>query len=355
MTDDEIPVLAPVVRTPPPFCQYADGACDQRFNSIRPANGIFLYPNDPPEIAATIERAVEELELSQEASNWLSWKRFAVAGQVIFCEICKRMRFADFVAADVTTLNFNLMFEIGFAIGLGLPVLPIRDTSFIRDQNDFKELALLDTVGYTDFRNTPELVDRVKAIGVPQAIPRPNALANPNSPIYLLKSKHETEGELVVTSILRRGYIDFRVYDANESPRLALYDALKQVSLSLGVVAHLLHEERAGARVHNARCAFVAGLAMAQGKVVALLQEGEATQPIDYRDVVKWYSRPEQIQRLLERPLQQIFDKRVERSIRPIGSPQGLLQQLDLGDVAAENEIRPLRSYFVQTAQYNEA
>ena len=34
------------------------------------------------------------------------------------------MRFTRLVVADVTTLNFNLMFEIGFAIGPGLPVCP---------------------------------------------------------------------------------------------------------------------------------------------------------------------------------------------------------------------------------------
>ncbi len=47
------------------------------------------------------------------------------------------MRFADYVGANVTTLNFNLLFEIGFALGLNLPVIPIRDTTIISDKTDF--------------------------------------------------------------------------------------------------------------------------------------------------------------------------------------------------------------------------
>lgn len=57
------------------------------------------------------------------------------------------MRSTRLAVADVTTLNFNLLFEIGFALGLGAPVLPIRDTSNIRDSKDFEEMRVLDTPG----------------------------------------------------------------------------------------------------------------------------------------------------------------------------------------------------------------
>lgn len=58
-------------------------------------------------------------------------------------------------------LNFNLLSEIGFALGFGVPVLPIRDTSNIRDVKDFEELGILDTFGYFDYRNAIELRDGV--------------------------------------------------------------------------------------------------------------------------------------------------------------------------------------------------
>ena len=67
------------------------------------------------------------------------------------------MRTSAAIVADVTTFNFNLMFEIGYAVGLGLPVIPIRDTSVVSDSQVFQAVGILDTFGYEDFANSDEL------------------------------------------------------------------------------------------------------------------------------------------------------------------------------------------------------
>jgi nucleoside 2-deoxyribosyltransferase len=66
---------------------------------------------------------------------------------VIFCEICRQMRFSAAVYADVTSLNFNLLFEIGYALALGLPTIPMRDGSYVKDKRLFSALGVC--------RNTP--------------------------------------------------------------------------------------------------------------------------------------------------------------------------------------------------------
>jgi hypothetical protein len=75
-------------------------------------------------------------------------------------------------------------------------------------------------------------------------------------------------------SALKKSTVRFRSYDPVETPRLPLQEARKQIGASLAVIAHLLSPERKHALVHNARCAFIAGVAMATGKLVLLLQEG---------------------------------------------------------------------------------
>ena len=132
------------LRTVPTYCEYADGPCDQSFENTPPSSALFLYPSEPPQIAGAIESAVEKGNARVEGT-WRTWNELDIAGQIIFCSVCKSTRFAQHIVADVTTLNFNLLFEIGFAMGLELPVLPIRDTSFIRDKKKFEEFALLDT------------------------------------------------------------------------------------------------------------------------------------------------------------------------------------------------------------------
>ncbi len=112
------------LRTPPQFCQYVDDACDQDFSDLETQDTFFIYPGQPQQIAAAIDGAVQKLRTMGNAS--VSWKQLPVSGQLIFCEICKAMRSSRTIVADVSTLNFNLMFEIGFAIGLDRPLIPIR-------------------------------------------------------------------------------------------------------------------------------------------------------------------------------------------------------------------------------------
>src|SRR6185295_11371239 len=252
------------------------------------------------------------------------------------------------VVTDVTTLNFNLMFESGFALGLGLPIIPIRDSSLLTDKLPFDELGLLDTIGFTDFVNSQQLATLLPARVPVSPMPSPTAAPDREQPLYVVKGPLETEGEVRLLSTLKKSALRFRAYDSIETPRLSLHEVRKQVASSLGVAAHLLHPDRKGAGVHNARCALVCGVAMASGKSLLMLQEGEVRQPIDYRDLVQSYRSPDQVGQFADRlilsvieSLQTVLPKTVHRS-------EGLLERLDIGDVAAENEIRPLRTYFVQ-------
>ena len=65
-----------------------------------------------------------------------------------FCRICQYQRFASVVVPDVTTLNPNVLFEIGYALGLDRLILPIRDTSIVKDKKAFDELELLLWFGF---------------------------------------------------------------------------------------------------------------------------------------------------------------------------------------------------------------
>ena len=342
------------IKIPPAFCEYAAGHCDQDFSKTRRLKGIFLYPSEPTTIAATIETAVISIRHQCASDEWKTWRDLNIGGQVIFCTICKSMRHADMVVADVTTLNFNLLFEIGFAIGLEIPVVPVRDTTYVRDKEEFDRLGLLDTIGYLDFQNADGLATAVIE-GTFHHLPAPLVEINREAPLYVLKGHIDTEGAVRLMSTLKKSALRFRTFDAVETPRLSLQEARRNVAASLGVVAHLLEKDRAGALVHNARCALIAGIAMATGKSVLLVQEGLVPQPIDYRDVVRPYVTPEQVPRLVEPIIRGVVTKLQDARLRTVKPPEHLLERLDLGDVAAENEIGALRDYFVRTAQYNDA
>ncbi|MDY6990631.1 MAG: hypothetical protein SWQ30_21515 [Thermodesulfobacteriota bacterium] len=342
------------IESPPTFCQYASGACDQDFSDQKHSKAFFVFPSEPGIISSPIELAIEQLR-NETSEPWKSWRELPIEGQIIFCEICKAARFSTLVVADVTTMNFNVMFEIGYAIGLNVPVMPIRDSTYVKDEKIFDALGILDTFGYHDFRNADGLAKGVRE-RFKRSFEKVSAPTKPSDkPLYVVRSPIDTDGQIKMLSVLKKSALNYRSFDPKETSRLSLHEAKRQIEASRGVVTYLLNPDREGALVHNARCAFVAGLAMAAGKRLVMLQEGEMRQPIDYRDMVRSHTGREEIPTALTPFLKQtILDLQESSPLAKQIPPRGL-EKLDLGDLAAENEIGLLRNYFVSSGQYLQA
>lgn len=341
------------IRTPPSFCEYAAGRCDQSFVEALSSNALFLFGQHPSEISSTIEAAAEKLRTMVSSKRWITWKNLDVPGQIFFCEICKAMRFTDMVIADVTTLNFNLMFEIGFAIGLGLPVLPIRNTKFIEDKHQFDELGILDTLGYFDFQTSNDLKDYLIANPTRSRLHINVPILNNESPLYVVKSPIDSDGTIKMLSVIKKSRLRFRLLDTRETGRVSMHEVYKNTLSSRAIFLHLLNSSYQNAKVHNARCAFIAGLGMATEKRVVILQQYQQSQPIDYRDVVLTYDHPKKIHEMLIPALGEVIEQIQTMRFVPTALPITQLEKLDLGDLAAENEIKALDSYFIPTAQYH--
>ncbi len=351
----DLSVHALDIKASPSFCEYAGGPCDQSFVGVVPSSSLFLFGQHPSEISSTIESAVEKLRTMVSSRRWITWKNLDVPGQIVFCQICKALRYTDLVVADVTTLNFNLMFEIGFAIGLGLPVLPIRNTEYIEDKHQFDELGILDTLGYFDFQTSNDLKDYLIANPTrPRLQINPPALNN-ESPLYVVKPPVESDGTIKMLSVIKKSRLRFRLLDTRETGRVSLHEVYKNALASRAIFLHLLHPSYQNSRVHNARSAFIAGLGMASGKRAVMLQQQQQQQPIDYRDVVLTYENPKKIQEILIPALGEVIEQIQTIRFVPTALPITQLAKLDLGDLAAENEIRALDSYFIPTAQYHKA
>ena len=343
------------INTPPRYCQYSTGQCDQSFAHTQTPDIFTAYASQPSIIAATIDEAINQLRRSKPNHIWGSWRDLSVSGQIIFCEICKAIRFSKVFVADLTVLNFNVLFEIGYAIGLGKPIRLIRDTNFARDAQELEELGTLDTIGYENYSNSDMIISIVQS---PEPTPVTVSAAIPelrSSPIYVVLPDIETEGIARLKSALNQSAFQYRTFDAKETPRLTFSDLTRHVSSSVAVVLPLLDASRKGANVHNARCALVAGLAMAQGLHVLMIQEGITRQPIDYRDICQQYTNPKQVQGMVERLVKKVATT-ISSSGPSVSSPhqQRDLERIDLGDVAAENEDEQLEAYFVKTAQFQE-
>lgn len=338
----------------PEHCEYASGPCKQDFGDIVVDDVLFLYPAEPGVISSAIENAIALLAERNSDQHYRSWRAVDTAGRIIFCEVCKAIRGAKVVVADVTTLNFNVLFEIGYAIGLGIPVIPIRDPDYAPNATAFGQLGIIDTIGYEKFSNSEQLTETLQAV-IPNARPLHSEYPiNTDQPVYVIKSSVSNEGQIKLLSALDKSSMPYRSFDPQESARMSAHDAIRNAIQSRGVITNLSSPNRPSALVDNSRCAFVAGVAMAAKRHVLMIQEELVAQPIDYRDVVQHYDNGQRVTLLVAPFLKTLLQESFGTKFAPVATPLQPLEQLDFGDIAAENEVNQLREYFVPTSQYTD-
>jgi len=336
--------------------------------AFRVSTGFFAYANTPHSIPATISAAVESINKTQQASL-RRWEDLRIGGKYIIHEICDAIDDSDFFCADVTTINANVMFELGFAIARDKRIWLIRDDSFVDSKTEFEQLRLLTTVGYRPYTNAEQIIKGFFADS-PHLTPTETVFrqsidpllgpASENEPLLYLKSRHDTEASVRISRVIDKLTPKTILDDPHESAVQPLYWYGQKILYAPGVVAHFLMGQREGSRLTNARYAFVSGLAKGFDRPILMLTEqDQLLAPLDYRDELRYYTTPVEAARLTEEWLQQKMHNALSGpnrdSIRT-GAIKLATELRDfhqqLGEYIAENEADHISDYFVETTAH---
>jgi hypothetical protein len=244
---------------------------------------VFLaYPSNPESLGQPLEAAARSLNAAVP-DTIETWRALGPDGSFISTNVTQAILESRSFAADVTVPNFNVFYEIGYAIGLAKHVLILRNRALARSKQ-LTELGLFDTLGYREYENSKELVSLLCADdwGLPLAVAsRP---LNQKAPVYLLGAKYKTDFAIRISSRLKKARLNYRTFDPSEQARLSAFEAIGEVSQSLGVLVHLIPSEVQDSVDHNLRGAFLSGLAEGLGRVYTILQQCYDPVPLDCRD-----------------------------------------------------------------------
>ena len=327
---------------------------------------FFAYPSQPPALAETIRSAVEQINASKQ-TYVRTWEDTNIGGKPIIHEICKAIDDADLLLADLTGLNPNVLFEVGYAISKNKRIWGVLDASL--SKSDFLELKTLSTIGYVAYASSTDISkayfkerpqDDLLAT-LQETLIKPNLQAGHSSTFLYLKSQHETDASVQITKRLEAVPYRLIVDDPRESPSQTLTWYGQQVYLAESLLCHFTNPARQGARIRNARYALVAGMAHGLGKSVLVLSEGDYLAPLDYRDILRQYQTAAAAGRHLEAwltPLEEAWrtnqQTKEQHSARLRLATE--LKSLNLGEYIAENESeRLVDGYFMETTAYREA
>ena len=313
---------------------------------------FFVYANHPSAIGETIEAAVKKAHAF--SVNIKSWKEMNVVGSFISKGVQEAIKENEVLIADISVLNFNVTYEVGFAIGCGKKILLVKNESIIEGEPTIAEVGIFDSIGYSNYSNSDELYKLIFELKSSFLLKDKPSL-NLKVPVYILEQKFKTDYASRVTARIKKARLFFRSFDPNESPRLSVYDAIQQVAESYGVLVSLLSKGTQGVKVHNLRAAFIAGLSQGMNKVTSILQHEEDPVPIDYRDFVNVYYSVDDINTYIANFASLVVEAIQQGTESATTRQKTSLQQLDFGSSAAENEMRMLQAYYLKTDAFNRA
>lgn len=315
--------------------------------------GFVAYPSSPPELTATIRDAVEMLNVESGSLAFQTWEHNDVAGRPLTVPILSGIEQANVLVADVTRLNFNVTYEVGYAIGIQKRVLLVKNSAMTGDNALVLKTGIFDTLGYETYSNAEELRAILKRTAdlTPLKI---ETEPDTKAPAYLLETPVRTTEMTRIVARVKRARLFYRSFTPSEDARLSAVDAIRHVSRSIGVLIPLLSPEFQDAVVHNIRAAFVAGLAHGMGKVTLVLQDRNHPVPLDLRDAAETYTGLEDINRHIECFAGDVYEI-LQKTDIVSAVPGSMLQRISLGDPMAENEFQSLTAYYVQTDEYNRA
>lgn len=318
-------------------------------------DGFIAYPSNPPQIAKEIRAGVNLLH-GIGFSQIKTWEENDIAGRFLVDPILGGISESTLFVADITTLNFNVAYEIGYAIGKSKRMLLVRNTLLHSDVSKHAEIGILDTLGYKSYQTGSQLSDLVQSVKDLNALPLGNRHSSGRPQIFLVEPKEKDTYDICLTSAIKKSKTGFERYEPTEKGRLPALYAIREICQADAFVARLLSNARIDSVVHNFRVAFCAGVASAIGTKILLLQDTEEPVPLDYRELVVWTPEPDRIGTRIAELVLELWDSHQERVVKASdGKSSTFISKVDFGVSIAENETRRLDDYYLETADFRRA
>lgn len=318
-------------------------------------SGLVAYPSEPADIGQTIRRCLETIQQYERFRQLTSWEENDIPGRFIATSVLNHIESGSIFIADITRLNFNVVFEIGYAIGCKKRAFIVRNNNIRPDSDIIRQVGIFDTLGYEIYNDSNSLKSLIAEIVDFTPIRFDDNSTNSKAPVYILLPQNKGDIETHLIARIKKARLFYRSFDPDEQGRLSASEAIENVASSHGVVIPLLSNYYNDAEVHNFRAAFVAGLTQGMRKPLLLLQSADDPIPLDYRDLVRRFKFPDQIDDYIAEFAISVTESLQSKQPSIVSEPSTFLTRLTLGASAAENEFQELGNYYLETDEFRRA
>lgn len=311
-----------------------------------------------------IKKALETYNSHQKTIQAITWEDLKKSGSYIDKEILEHIKQSSYFACDLTYLNHNVLFELGYAIALNKNIFIFLNEDVENAKNDYLN-SFLKNIKYTPFKNSKDILSKLQNKEfsnehIKNAIPK-DKLHEEND-IFYLENDSETQATIDLNEYMNglgRGELKLKV--KLNDPYEVDYKTLSYYFLNLhkakSIIFHMLPTNYDNAFFENGKNSFLAGIACGLNKQVLLIAPAKFRSPLDYADILITYTSSDdcinRVHQWIESFCRQITPIVGNNTISNVSSDINVLKVAL--ECTAENEKEDLFNYFISTSAYEKA
>lgn len=370
--------------------------------------GFFAFPCEPSDRENIIEKSIKLINSKESSNNFriTSWTNIKKTSSRIISNILECIEKSDVLIADISGLNPNVLFEIGYAFGSGRKLLLfIQGFSSNDRQKDMGDIELISGLNIDSYENGEQLTEKILA-NIPDIFinrePEINKyrdntqiLKNLQDRGFFIKGMTNHQNGLVALSCFKNIYANCVVDDWNEDVSQTLTFYIKEVEKASGIAALFIDKDWDYSQKINARFSFICGMALAMRRQVLMIGMPGFKSPLDYRDIMVIGNNENNIKKAIvdrfslniETPTAKLLspdllkseeEPNIGNKVLPIVNKKKepniqlknnnllknsitnedkeiILIDINIGNSVAENEEHELFEYYIETGQYHRA
>ena len=314
-------------------------------------------------------------DFTSELTNQLAFRGISctrwedvISSDLLFSKVCEGIYSHDFLLAEVTDPNPNVLLEIGYALAIGRQPVLLKNENM---QNwSRKLLTTLEGCYYEtrediyahlakiidDDRQIPESPDRrlpfLDKMGIYDEVEDPGT-------VYHLKPKIATDWIGRVDRTLKNSYFKPSAMDPSDSVYDDFYPQARQIQRASLIVASLVSSKYKNWQQHNANVSLLIGFAIGLGKRVLVLHEEPLTPILDLGSVARPFESENQAESIvtawIDGETRSLLSQRQASENRAeVLERTQLMRKIYLGHPDALQDNR-LLDYFVATKEFEDA
>ena len=323
---------------------------------------FFAYGSENPTCGEFIETAIKEINNSGHPVNIKSWKAFSIAGNFLISSILREIENSDLFCCDITNLNENVLFELGFAIAKNKPIWIIQDVTIVESFQRYKEFILLNNVTYINYTSSKHIVEHflhqkqyLSKKPLLESLPIDSTGNEEKSILFYLKSQIDQNYNQYIVSTINEQKIPALIDDSSENRISPISWYLRNLYRIPSILVEFSAAGRSNYQIHNAKCSLIAGLALGLNKKYRFIASQPYPSSIDYQEhLVKFTDLPS-CRKAVEPFLLDIRNHAIELYSKNVDfkrytRTEGILQKIKFGEMLAEHESNDIYEYYVNTA-----